>query len=82
MDDEPLDTQEMIESSDDFADVYRTHSPAIYRFLLWRTKDSMLSEDLTGDVFMRAWRARRRFHGGSVQAWLYRIARNALTDRR
>jgi RNA polymerase sigma-70 factor (ECF subfamily) len=75
-----LDSNDMLESSEDFAAAYESHSKRIYQFLYWRTQDSALSEDLTSSVFEKAWRSRRSFHGGSVQAWLYRIARNSLTD--
>lgn len=75
-----LDTTDMIESSDDFEVAYRAHSQDIYRFLFWRTNDNALSEDLTSNVFEKAWRSRDSFHGGSVKAWLYRIARNTLVD--
>jgi RNA polymerase sigma-70 factor (ECF subfamily) len=77
---QPLDTNEMIEATDDFETAYTAHADRIYRFLFWRTRDSQLSEDLTSSVFEKAWRARVSFQGGSVQAWLYRIARNVLTD--
>jgi RNA polymerase sigma-70 factor, ECF subfamily len=75
-----LETTDMIESTDDFEAVYQAHAQSIYRFLFWRTRDNELSEDLTSNVFEKAWRARSSFHGGSVKAWLYRIARNTLTD--
>jgi RNA polymerase sigma-70 factor, ECF subfamily len=75
-----LHTEEMLESSDDFTAAYESHAKPIYRFLYWRTGDADLSEDLTSSVFEKAWRSRRSFRGGSVQAWLYRIARNLLTD--
>jgi len=80
MDDEPLDTKEMLESTDNFEAAYKTHAQSIYKFLFWRTKDIQLSKDLTSTVFEKAWRSRSSFHGGSVQAWLYRIARNVLID--
>jgi RNA polymerase sigma-70 factor, ECF subfamily len=75
-----LHTEEMLESPDDFTAAYESHARPIYRFLYWRTRDAALSEDLTSGVFEKAWRSRRSFKGGSVQAWLYRIARNLLTD--
>lgn len=75
-----LKNSEMLESSDDFADAYKSHSKHIYQFMYWRTQDDALSKDLTSSVFERAWRSRHSFQGGSVQAWLYRIARNSLTD--
>jgi RNA polymerase sigma-70 factor (ECF subfamily) len=76
----PLATKDMLESEIDFENVYREHARSIYRFLYWRTGDATLSDDLTSNVFEKAWRSRSNFHGGSVQAWLYRIARNLLID--
>ena len=70
----------MLESEDDFAEAYESYSPRIFRFLFWRTRDNELSEDLTSSVFEKAWRSRASFNGGSVQAWLYKIAHNVLTD--
>lgn len=80
MDNESLNKEEMLESSDNFETAYESHSKAIYRFLFWRTKDVQLSEDLTSSTFEKAWTSRKSFHGGSEQAWLFRIARNILID--
>jgi RNA polymerase sigma-70 factor (ECF subfamily) len=80
MDNGPLEDKEMVESSESFKDVYESHSKSIYKFLFWRTKDIQLSEDLTSSTFEKAWASRDNFHGGSVKAWLYRIARNVLID--
>lgn len=60
--------------------MYESNAPLIYRFMFWRTKDSMLSQDLTSNVFEKAWRTRNSFTGGSTKAWLYRIARTTLID--
>lgn len=70
----------MLESTEDFETVYETYSQDVYRFMLWRTQNNELSQDLTSHVFEKAWRARTSFQGGSVKAWLYRIARNTLVD--
>jgi RNA polymerase sigma-70 factor (ECF subfamily) len=80
MDDESLDNKDMLESTDSFEAAYKSHAQSIYKFLFWRTKDTHLSEDLTSSTFEKAWISRKSFHGGSVQAWLYRIARNVLID--
>lgn len=76
----PLSTSEMMDLSDQFEDIYKSNAPLIYRFMFWRTKDQMLAEDLTSNVFEKAWRTRQSFTGGSAKAWLYRIARTTLID--
>jgi RNA polymerase sigma-70 factor (ECF subfamily) len=80
MAEESLGNEEMIDSTDSFEAAYESHSRSIYRFLYWRTKNVQLSEDLTSSVFEKAWHSRSSFRGGSVRAWLYRIARNVLID--
>ncbi len=67
-------------SRKDFEQAYQDYAQAIYRFLYWQTKDPILAQDLTSATFERAWRSRDSFNDGSIKAWLYRIARNLLTD--
>jgi RNA polymerase sigma-70 factor, ECF subfamily len=80
MDNGTLDSKDMLETSEDFEAAYHAHAGSIYKFLFWRTKNVQVSEDLTSTTFQKAWAARGRFKDGSVQAWLYRIARNTLFD--
>lgn len=75
-----LSNNAMDEAPEDFESLYKTTQPAIYRFIFWRTKDEMLAQDLTSNVFLKAWRTRKSFTGGSSTAWLYRIARTTLID--
>lgn len=75
-----LRNSEMADTSDEFEAMYESNAPLIYRFMFWRTKDEMLAEDLTSNVFEKAWRSRDSFKGGSAKAWLHRIARNTLID--
>jgi RNA polymerase sigma-70 factor (ECF subfamily) len=70
----------MDDTSEDFESLYEANKPLIYRFMFWRTKDEMLAQDLTSNVFEKAWRTRKSFTGGSSKAWLYRIARTTLID--
>jgi RNA polymerase sigma-70 factor (ECF subfamily) len=72
--------EETLDSQEEFKNAYQDYAQAIYRFLYWQTKDHILAQDLASATFERAWKARKSFTGGSVQAWLYRIARNLLTD--
>jgi RNA polymerase sigma-70 factor (ECF subfamily) len=76
----PLSTNEMADTSNDFESIYESNAPLIYRFMFWRTKDEMLAQDLTSNVFEKAWRTRKSFTGGSAKAWLFRIARTTLID--
>ena len=70
----------MKRGSHHFEVLYTRYAPAIYRYLHWQSRDAILAQDLTSSTFEHAWRARASFKGGSEQAWLYRIARNLLTD--
>jgi len=67
-----------------FAELYDTYADQVYRYVLYRVRESADAEDLTSDVFTRAFAAihRYRWQGKSFLAWLYTIARNAITDRR
>lgn len=67
---------------DDFERLYAEHAPPLYGFLVYRTGNATLAEDLLADTFERALRARRRFdpRKGSEKTWLYTIALNRLRD--
>jgi RNA polymerase sigma-70 factor (ECF subfamily) len=67
-----------------FAELYDTHCDAVYRYILYRVREPSDAEDITSEVFTRAFANihRYRWQGKSFLAWLYTIARNAVTDRR
>ncbi len=67
-----------------FGELYDTHVDAVYRYVLYRVREPSDAEDLTSEVFTRAFANihRYRWQGKSFLAWLYTIARNAVTDRR
>jgi len=66
-----------------FERLYADHAGPLLRFLIMRTGNETLAEDVAADTFERALRARRRFdpRRGSETTWLYSIARNCLLDR-
>ncbi len=67
-----------------FSELYDRHVDSVYRYLVYRVREPADAEDLTSEVFTRAFANihRYRWQGKSFLAWLYTIARNAVTDRR
>ncbi|OGO65010.1 MAG: hypothetical protein A2029_03585 [Chloroflexi bacterium RBG_19FT_COMBO_47_9] len=65
-----------------FGDLYETHAPVIFRYLFAHLDNSMDAEDLTGEVFLKAWQSLPKYieHGVPFLAFLFRIAHNALVD--
>ncbi len=65
-----------------FAELYRRHREAVFRYLRARCRDDDLALELTAVAFEKALRSIRRYRtkGGGVLAWLLRIARNAAAD--
>ena len=62
--------------------LYQDHVQTIYRFMFYRTGDTMIAEDLTAEVFADMLTALPRYkeRGLPFQAWLFRIARARLSD--
>ena len=58
------------------------YSPVLYRFAYYQLQDAMLAEDLVAEVFVRVVEKVDGYVQGSTpfQAWLFRIARNLITD--
>lgn len=67
-----------------FVDLYERHFHRVYAYVIRRTGSRVEAEDITSEVFERALTNLSRFEwrGAPFAAWLYRIAANALTDRR
>ncbi len=63
-----------------FAELYDSYSEAIYRFVYYKTQHRETAEDLTSLVWLKALEKISSFRAGSLQAWLYRIARNTVID--
>ena len=66
-----------------FAELVERYWPRVHRFLYGLTGNPHASEDLTQDVFVRAWSALPELlDDGRFRPWLFRIARNLLLDSR
>ena len=60
--------------------MYNTYADDIFRYLLVRVRDRPLAEDLTADTFTKAWLRLDSFDFKQTRPWLYKIAKNTMTD--
>jgi RNA polymerase sigma-70 factor, ECF subfamily len=61
----------------EFAELYQTHSRAVYYLALRYLGDPQKAEDVTHDVFLKVFRKLNEFRGeSSWRTWLYRITLN------
>ena len=67
---------------DAFEAVYREHVGRVHALCLRMTGDRREAEELTQDVFVRAWERLPGFRGESALAtWLHRLAVNVVLER-
>src|SRR3989339_379429 len=66
----------------EFGQLYDRYAEPIYRFIYYRTHHQPTAEDLTSSTFLKALEHFNNFDAGrgTFSAWLYRIARNTITD--
>lgn len=65
---------------DEFEVLYSEQAQGLFAFLVYRTNDRALAEDLLADAFERALRGKFNPRKGSAKTWLYSIALNVLRD--
>jgi RNA polymerase sigma-70 factor, ECF subfamily len=61
-----------------FADLYRNHAPAVYRFALGLSGNPTLAEDIVSETFLRIWDSSATIRRETVQGYLFTIARNVF----
>jgi RNA polymerase sigma factor (sigma-70 family) len=64
------------------AEAYRRLSPLIYTLALRSLGERTAADDVTQEVFIRAWKSRTTYRpeAARVPAWLIGITRNAISD--
>jgi len=65
-----------------FGELYSVYLDRIYRYVFYQVNDRMTAEDITEEVFLKAWRAIGTCKGKekTFLSWLYRIAHNHLIN--
>lgn len=66
-----------------FKKIYTTFYNRIFRYLVYNGQSEEGAKDLCQETFIRAWKSMPSFtlkNGGTLQAFLFRIARNLLID--
>ncbi|MEH7440083.1 RNA polymerase sigma factor [Neobacillus drentensis] len=62
-------------------ELFHQYRPIVYRYILYMTKCREEAEDLTQEVFIKAYRGLPKYRGeSSYKTWLYSIARNVIID--
>jgi len=64
-----------------FSKIYDRYIDKIYRFIFLKVSSQEIAQDLTSETFLRGWESFK--NGNKIenpQAFLYRIARNLVTD--
>lgn len=85
---QPLPEDQLIERAragnrQAFAALVDAYWPRIFRWLHGMSGNTHSAEDLTQEVFLKAWSSLSTFQGADgFRAWLFRIASNALIDSR
>jgi RNA polymerase sigma-70 factor (ECF subfamily) len=59
-----------------FADLYRNHAAAVYRFALYLSGEFSLAEDIVSETFLRVWDSSVEMRMDTVRGYLFAIARN------
>lgn len=65
-----------------FSELFERYYDVVFRFILFRTTDRTLAEDLTQETFLRALRRLNSvsYQGKDIGAWFVTIARNLIFD--
>lgn len=81
-DDEQVIKQVKDGDSEAFGMLYEQYAEVIFRYVYSHLESRLDAEDLTEEIFLRAWRALPKYdeRGLPFSAFLFRIARNSLID--
>jgi RNA polymerase sigma-70 factor (ECF subfamily) len=78
-----LVTQAIKGDTQAFGELYTCHVTKIYRYVYYNVHNKERAEDITQEVFLKAWKAIGSCKGKETtfSSWLYRIAHNLIIDK-
>jgi RNA polymerase sigma-70 factor (ECF subfamily) len=81
-DDEQLIIKSKNGDAEAFGELYERYAEVIFRYVYSHIQNRLDAEDLTEDIFLRAWKALPKYdeRGLPFSAFLFRAARNSLID--
>lgn len=67
---------------DAFGQIYTLFYQRIFRYCKFNTENDQTAADISQETFLKAWKSLPTFstRGGSLQAYLFKIARNLIID--
>ena len=79
------DIAELVKKAQDgneesFSELYDIYFDRIYSFIYFRVHHKEVAEDLTEDVFIKAWTKIASVNSDSFGGWLYSISKNKIID--
>jgi RNA polymerase sigma-70 factor (ECF subfamily) len=65
-----------------YGNIYETYLDRIYSYVFYRVRNEMVTEDITEEIFVKAWNKIKTCRGKehTFKSWLYRIAHNHIVD--
>ena len=66
-----------------FGELYDIWAGRVYRFVFFKVKNTAMAEDLTSEIFLKAWQKIHQYRtqsGAKFSSWLYTVARNSVID--
>jgi RNA polymerase sigma-70 factor (ECF subfamily) len=66
-----------------FGELYDIWAAKVYRFIYTKIKNAHVAEDLTSEVFLKAWEKLHQYKpqkDAKFSTWLYTVARNTIVD--
>ena len=80
---EELVIQAIIGDTQAFGELYTNYVTKIYRYVYYHIHNKERAEDITQEVFLKAWKAIGSCRGKekTFSSWLYRIAHNLIIDK-